>query len=117
MLIFMAIAVSGGLRRAIGVSGSLRRMKKTMKPYPNKVCIECGNKYGRSRSSASCYHMNNCDVCGKKKAVTQSRDYGYPNFPGHKSYYDSLTPQEKEEREMFNVIQYIYGNLIKNIQR
>lgn len=60
-----------------------------MKPYPTWVCYDCaivafdpistGHKLG-----ISTYHEGDkCGVCGEKKATTQPRDFGYPEFNGH----------------------------------
>lgn len=57
-----------------------------MKPYPTKVCQACATKTGaRNRKSASTYHLAKCDVCGMRSAVTEPRDFGYPQFEGHNS--------------------------------
>ena len=51
--------------------------------YPQQVCNDCGNKAQRDKSkifTVSTYNMGLCDVCGKDKAVTQPRDFGYPHF-------------------------------------
>ncbi len=46
------------------------------------ICLECGNKYGKARDNISTYHVEKCDYCGKVKAVTESRDFGYPKKEG-----------------------------------
>lgn len=51
------------------------------------TCLECGrhamtlpeNK-GKSQYSISTWHTGECDVCGEKKAVTETRDFMYPVF-------------------------------------
>lgn len=61
--------------------------------YPHWVCDDCGleanrltclNKYGseplKRKFDVSTYHGGVCEVCGKKKQVTESRDYFYPDF-------------------------------------
>lgn len=66
------------------------------KPIENKiynVCNDCGieanrltclKKYGKepkqSKFRISTYHKGRCDVCGKKKSVTEARDFFYPDF-------------------------------------
>ncbi len=58
---------------------------KKLKPYPNWVCDECGLKASKGNSfEMSCYHVGKCEACGKFKPVTQSRDFFYPKFEGHK---------------------------------
>jgi len=41
------------------------------------VCNECGGKYGKYSVGCSSRWAGTCDVCGKKAAVTEVRDYGY----------------------------------------
>lgn len=51
------------------------------------VCNDCGkealklpeNKCKKPHS-ISTYHTNTCDVCRVRKAVTATRDFGYPVF-------------------------------------
>ena len=48
----------------------------------NWICTECGRKYGSREPELACYHMDKCDYCGKEKlAVTEPRDYGFPQLP------------------------------------
>ena len=62
---------------------------KKLKPYPGWVCLDCGNnaseKAGNKPTAFSCstIHYGICDVCGEKKAVTEPRDFFYPQFKGH----------------------------------
>ena len=57
---------------------------KKLKPYPNRVCGDCGLKASAGKSfTLSTFHMNVCEVCGEKKLVTEARDYFYPEFKGH----------------------------------
>lgn len=57
------------------------------------VCDDCGieanrltclKKYGKEprkpKFTASTYHSGTCDVCGEVRAVTQARDFFYPDF-------------------------------------
>lgn len=56
-------------------------MKK--KHYPTWVCWDCGTKASGIRGyrgGCSTYHDGVCEVCWKEKAVTQPRDFGYPEF-------------------------------------
>jgi predicted ATP-dependent serine protease len=42
-----------------------------------QVCNQCGTKYGEYSVGCSSHWTGKCDVCGKTKSVTESRDYGY----------------------------------------
>jgi hypothetical protein len=42
--------------------------------YPDWICDDCGQKYGRRSSSNATWHHGECDVCGMTKAVTEPRD-------------------------------------------
>lgn len=55
-----------------------------MKDYPSDVCFDCGRKHGSRLPTAATVHDGVCEVCGKKRPVTEPRDFGYPHFPGHK---------------------------------
>ena len=56
--------------------------------YHDWVCYDCGIK-ARGRplpdGSISTYHEGKCGVCGKTKAVTEPRDFGYPDFGGKRA--------------------------------
>lgn len=55
------------------------------KKYPVWVCNDCGLKASGGRCfEVSTYHMDKCDVCGELKAVTEPRDFYYPDFEGKK---------------------------------
>ena len=41
------------------------------------ICCECGDKYGKYSAGCSTFHEGNCEVCGKKSAITETRDFGY----------------------------------------
>lgn len=58
-----------------------------------EVCDSCGieanrltclKKYGqeplKEKFSVSTYHVGRCQACGKRKWVTEIRDYFYPDF-------------------------------------
>lgn len=58
-----------------------------------EVCRECGisanvltciKKYGQRPKqlcfSVSTFHTGKCDVCGEETAVTEPRDYFFPDF-------------------------------------
>ena len=39
------------------------------------VCQDCGEKYGKYIAGCSSVWTGKCDVCGKKKFITEVRDY------------------------------------------
>lgn len=47
------------------------------------VCQTCGIQFGRGfkngkkQATVSTWHEGECDICGRVKAVTESRDFGY----------------------------------------
>ena len=51
------------------------------------VCQDCGSKAlkspinkGKTQFSVSTWYEGRCDVCGKERAVTEARDFGYCIF-------------------------------------
>ena len=44
---------------------------------PVWVCAPCGETWGTKACGIATWHVNQCDVCGKNRAVTEPRDYGY----------------------------------------
>ncbi len=60
---------------------------KKLKPYPCWVCLRCGSEARtvKWRPGLSTWHNGKCQVCGRDSGVTQPRDFGYPDFPGHVS--------------------------------
>lgn len=51
------------------------------------VCRDCGHaamklpeNKGKRPAMVSTFHYATCDVCKKRKDVTETRDYGYPVF-------------------------------------
>ena len=44
---------------------------------PEWICADCGERYGRRSAGMATFHIDECGVCGQKKAVTEPRDYGY----------------------------------------
>lgn len=53
-------------------------VKKAKKPeYPECVCFDCGELYGRRLAGICTVNMGTCGVCGENKAVTEPRDYGH----------------------------------------
>jgi len=48
------------------------------------ICDECGKKYGSRVPEISTFHYGWCEWCDEEKAVTESRDYGYPKLLNNK---------------------------------
>lgn len=48
-----------------------------MTNYPDWICINCGNKYGRRQPAYATWHSNTCDICGQADLVTEPRDFGH----------------------------------------
>ena len=54
--------------------------------YPEYVCAECGLKASVNMGNnpialkISTFHTGICDVCGKEGAITEPRDFFYPDF-------------------------------------
>ena len=49
--------------------------------YPHWVCQECGAKASKGRQfKVSCWHVGICDICGKERPTTETRDFFYPDF-------------------------------------
>lgn len=59
----------------------------------NEVCDDCGieahrltclERYNaeptKAKKTISTYHNGKCEVCGEEKAVTEARDFFYPDF-------------------------------------
>lgn len=60
-----------------------------MTDYPATICVECGERYGKSPHSRSCvtYYPGTCDICGAPDGlVTEPRDFGHlrPDWIRHK---------------------------------
>jgi len=51
----------------------------SLKEYPDWTCDDCAKKYGDKwpEGHLATYRVGTCDVCGKKKFVTQPRDWGH----------------------------------------
>lgn len=58
---------------------------KNLEPYPHTICHDCGVKHGK-RWTESTWHQGTCPVCHEVKAVTETRDYGYPDIPGFEEF-------------------------------
>ena len=57
------------------------------KDYPRWVCSSCAKKAQSDPhqiSSFMTWHLGICDVCKKYEALTEPRDFGYPEFKGYK---------------------------------
>jgi hypothetical protein len=53
----------------------------------NWICGMCGFRYGKTyRNHIATYHQDKCDYCGRVAAVTEPRDYGYPELPEDAEY-------------------------------
>ena len=70
----------GYLAQTMGGTVSFKRVDK---PYPTKICNDCGLMYGVPRGTCSTWHTETCEVCGKTTSITEPRDFRYPIFPGH----------------------------------
>lgn len=47
-----------------------------MKPFPELICINCSNAFGKPRFPASTWHKGTCEVCGRDDvSITESRDF------------------------------------------
>lgn len=51
--------------------------KNDLSLYPQWVCDDCGNKYGRRKSDLATWHHGKCDVCETMTMVTEPRDFGH----------------------------------------
>lgn len=46
--------------------------------YPNWICSDCGNKYGRRECGVATWHPSTCEICGEDNVyVTEPRDFGH----------------------------------------
>lgn len=45
--------------------------------YPSWICHECGMKHGNGKRSLITWNQGRCDICKRKTAVTEPRDYGH----------------------------------------
>lgn len=46
------------------------------------ICGKCGDKLGHwPEGHIGTFHFGRCDYCGEHDAVTEPRDYGYPQLP------------------------------------
>ena len=67
--------------------GQAVRGVRKLKLYPAWMCHDCGvaARGGPLRALAgAAYYKSKCEVCGKVRSVTEPRDYGYPEFKGHR---------------------------------
>ena len=54
------------------IKGQIRRLNNAA-----TTCHDCGQKYGVYSVGCSSTWSGKCNVCGKNKRVTETRDYGY----------------------------------------
>lgn len=45
--------------------------------YPQWICGDCGEKYGRRVPTLATWHQGECEICGLTNAVTEPRDFGH----------------------------------------
>ena len=83
------------------------------------ICCECGDKYGKYSAGCSTFHEGICEVCGKRAAITETRDFGYlergicteklkikeqskgvADYISSAEYYDEDQPASYEEGEL-----------------
>lgn len=57
---------------SLTIRGQIRRLHNAY-----VCCKECGLKYGVYSVGCSSTWAGKCDVCGRKKLVTETRDYAY----------------------------------------
>lgn len=77
--------------------------RQRMKPYPHLVCSPCGSPVSRRDGGwLASWYPGECDVCGNDTTVTEARDFGYPDWPGHETraqadrrWLKSLSPEER----------------------
>ena len=57
-------------------------MDKSDRVYPAWCCHDCGitASGGKTLHNYATYHSGICGVCGESKAVTEPRDFCYPDF-------------------------------------
>lgn len=91
--------------------------------YPYLVCDDCGleanrltclKKYGaeplKPKFTISTYHLGICEVCGKEKGVTESRDFFHPDFSLLTQPGELLTPKENDRIYRNNVLVGCYAS-------
>ena len=62
---------------------------------PAWTCYECGRLYGSFKCGTATWHHGECGACGKFKAVTEPRDFGY-FLLGWKDKRETLKEKEAE---------------------
>jgi hypothetical protein len=74
-----------------GVHKGRKRLKAKLKPYPHWVCSPCGDPVCKRRGGwEATWGMGTCDVCNAACMVTEARDFGYPDWPGHETHKESV---------------------------
>ena len=50
--------------------------------YPSQACSGCCEKARKKQAGKEVfiYHLGKCVVCGKETAITDTKNFGYPNF-------------------------------------
>lgn len=56
-----------------------------VKSYPNVICSECGEKYGKRECGIATWSKDRCDICGTYTECTEPRDFGHlkPTWKTH----------------------------------
>ena len=47
------------------------------------ICFDCGPRYGEYHDGVSSVWVDVCDYCKETKAITEARDFKYPELPDH----------------------------------
>lgn len=76
----------------------MQRISVDNERYPTWVCSDCGLKASQGKAfTVSTFHNGVCGVCGQTKAVTQPRDFFYPEFELDNDNLSPLSRTIKEE--------------------
>jgi hypothetical protein len=69
------------------------------------LCTECGTKYGKGLdwSPVSTYHTGRCFCCGEVRAVTEERDYGYPEYTYHPDFVKEINERLENVQSIPNI--------------
>lgn len=53
----------------------------TLREYIPYACADCMEEAGgRQRVRSPAWHVDTCPCCGRRKALTEPRDFGYPEL-------------------------------------
>ena len=58
--------------------------------YPEWICSDCGEKYGRQSPKLATWHEGECEICGFTNAVTEPRDFGHMKDGWHLLALESM---------------------------